>query len=125
MTETEFQHAIKRAEKGYPTKSKKSPPMMGASICGSINRIKKCMPNSPHYEFRPRVVISRVRNTAFIDASRSGSSMATNTIQSFSITIVDPTEARFARVARVMTTPETRLTDVLWLLSRLSNHSGM
>ena len=68
---------------------------------------------------------SRVRNTAFMDASRSGSSMATKTIQSFSMTIVEPTLARLARVARVMTTPETRLTDVFSLLNRSSNHSGM
>ena len=71
------------------------------------------------------MVRSRVRNTAFIDASRSGSSMATKTIQSFSITMVEPTLARFARVASVMTTPEMRLTDVFGLLNRLSNHSGM
>ena len=68
---------------------------------------------------------SRVRNTAFMDASRSGSSMATKTIQSFSMTMVEPTLARLARVARVMTMPETRLTDVFWLLNRWSNHSGM
>ena len=62
---------------------------------------------------------SRVRNTAFMDASRSGSSMATKTIQSFSMTIVEPTLARLARVARVMTTPEDKVNRCLFAAEQI------
>ena len=74
-----------------------------------------------NYKLRPNVVRSRVRNTAFMDASCSGSPMATTTVQSFSRTILDPTEARLARVARVMTTAEMMLTAVSGLPNRPLN----
>ena len=68
---------------------------------------------------------SMVRNTAFMDASRSGSFMATIIIQSFSRTILDPMEARLAKVASAMTNPEITVTDNSGLLNRSLNHSGM
>ena len=77
-TDTKFQIPITAAAASVLTKSKINPAKDGDNT---------------------RAVRSIVRNTAFIVANRFSSSPATTTIQSFSTTILDPIEAKFATLA--------------------------